>query len=77
MLDKFQSLDFFKDNKYSSLKYFSQFKTSIYIRGIEEAIVSMAKDRKLRGPIHSYVGEEAVATGVLSNASDSDAIAVP
>ena len=74
LLEKFNNIKIFNDEKYNNLKNFKQFKTSIYIRGVEEAVVSLAKDRKLRGPIHSYVGEEAVATGVLSNSLISDAM---
>ena len=46
----------------------------LIIRSTEEALVSLAKDRVLRGPIHSYVGQEAVAAGVLANISPEDAV---
>ena len=45
----------------------------VIIRSTEEALVS-GKDRVLRGPIHSYVGQEAVASGVLANVSLDDAV---
>lgn len=46
----------------------------LIIRSTEEALVSLARDRVLRGPIHSYVGQEAVAAGVLANVCSDDAV---
>ena len=71
LLEKFETLNIFNNINYDN---FNQFKLSIYIRGVEEAVVALAKERILRGPIHSYVGEEAVATGILSNSLSNDAI---
>ena len=45
----------------------------LIIRSTEEALVS-SKRSCLRGPIHSYVGQEAVASGVLANVSLDDAV---
>lgn len=74
ILYQIESLDIFSSYKKKELNNFSQFKKCIFIRGIEEAIVSLAKEKKLRGPIHSYVGQEAVATGILGNAKSYDGL---
>ena len=74
ILEKIKALEIFKNHKNRGLSFFPEFKKSIYIRGIEEAIVKLAKDKKLRGPIHSYVGQEAVATGILCNAVNNDGL---
>ena len=55
-----------KDNKGLSLM--------ILLRGIEEAIVELARERILRGPIHSYVGQEGVAVGCISQTKPEDFI---
>tara|TARA_B100000886_G_scaffold331881_1_gene283956 strand:+ start:7316 stop:8290 length:975 start_codon:yes stop_codon:yes gene_type:complete len=74
ILEEINSLKFFNAQEYQNLDHFNQFKVSVHIRSIEEAIVALAKDNKLRGPIHSYVGEEAIATGVLSHAKPIDSV---
>ncbi len=71
-----------KIEELESLKYLISLKQpfpnllreSILIRGIEEAIVALAKERQLLGPIHSYVGEEAVAVGVLATSKENDGV---
>tara|TARA_B100000242_G_scaffold66464_1_gene41245 strand:- start:258 stop:1232 length:975 start_codon:yes stop_codon:yes gene_type:complete len=74
ILEEINSLKIFDGLESQNLDNFNQFKVAAHIRAIEEAIVSLAKENKLRGPIHSYVGEEAIATGVLSHANPLDAV---
>ena len=72
ILDEINALNIFKNHE--NKEFFSEFKMSVYIRGVEEAVVQLAKERKLRGPIHSYVGQEAIATGILAHATDEDGL---
>ncbi len=74
IFNSLNTINLFPENNLKDLKYSDEFKISLFIRGIEESIVKLAKNKVLRGPIHSYVGEEAVATGVLSNAQKSDSL---
>jgi pyruvate dehydrogenase E1 component alpha subunit len=46
----------------------------IRIREFEEACVELYSATKIRGFLHLYSGEEAVATGVLAHLSDEDAV---
>lgn len=74
ILNSLNKLDLFPSCDISHLNDFHEFRISLYIRGIEESIVKLAKNKILRGPIHSYVGEEAVATGILLQALDKDSM---
>ena len=59
------------DAKFSNWRYD---KIEVPVERLQSALVSLAKERILRGPIHSYVGQEAVAAGVLANVSAEDAV---
>ena len=74
IFDRINKIDLFPENNLKGLKYSKEFKISLFIRGIEESIVKLAKNKVLRGPIHSYVGEEAVASGVLANSQKNDSM---
>ena len=47
LLDEINALNIFKNHENKGFSFFSEFKMSTYIRGIEEAIVELAKERKL------------------------------
>lgn len=49
-------------------------KTMLKIRFFEERLVKEYKTGEMPGWVHSYVGEEAVATGVCTNLTDKDFI---
>ncbi len=74
IFNQLNKINLFPENNLTGLNYSKEFKISLFIRGIEESIVKLAKNKVLRGPIHSYVGEEAVATGVLSNSQKNDSL---
>ncbi len=44
------------------------------VRRFEERCVELYSETKIRGFLHVYIGEEAVATGVMSNLRDDDAV---
>jgi pyruvate dehydrogenase E1 component alpha subunit len=48
------------------------FQKMVLIRRMEEALGRIQKTGVLPGPVHLYIGEEAVAAGVCANLSDSD-----
>ena len=49
-------------------------RTMLLIRRFEEACAELYSATKIRGFLHLYVGEEAVATGVLSALGADDAV---
>ena len=50
------------------------YKTMNEIRYFEEKVHKIFSDGKIPGFVHLYVGEEAVATGVMSQLEDDDYI---
>ena len=50
------------------------FTTMLRIRRFEEACVELYSATKIRGFLHLYIGEEAVATGVMRHLEPNDAI---
>jgi TPP-dependent pyruvate/acetoin dehydrogenase alpha subunit len=55
-------------------KALSLFETMLKIRMFEEAVVDLYSRGKMPGFLHTYVGEEAVATGVCANLGIEDKI---
>ena len=51
------------------------YRTMQLIRAFEEAAGRAFHDGRIRGPVHQYVGQEAIATGVCANLRPSDYIA--
>ena len=51
------------------------YRTMLKIRGFEEKALELFEGNKLRGSVHLYIGEEAVAATVCSFLSDKDYIA--
>jgi pyruvate dehydrogenase E1 component alpha subunit len=51
------------------------YRTMQLIRAFEEAAGRAFHDGRIRGPVHQYVGQEAIATGVCANLRKSDYIA--
>lgn len=51
------------------------YRTMLRIRLFEERVAQLFRDRKLYGPAHLYVGEEAVATGVCAHLTPDDYVA--
>lgn len=50
------------------------FLTMLRIRAFDEAAGQARRDSKLRGSVHEYIGEEAIATGVCANLQPADYI---
>jgi len=50
------------------------FVTMLLIRAFDEVAGQARRDGKLRGSVHEYIGEEAIATGVCSNLLTTDYI---
>ena len=48
------------------------FLTMLLIRAFDEVAGQARRDGKLRGSVHEYIGEEAIATGVCTNLLKSD-----
>ena len=53
----------------------SMYRTMLLIRAFEEAAGRAFHDGRIRGPVHQYVGQEAIATGVCANLRPTDYIA--
>ncbi len=51
------------------------YRTMSLIRAFEEAAGRAFHDGRIRGPVHQYVGQEAIAVGVCANLRPSDYIA--
>ena len=51
------------------------YRTMQLIRAFEEAAGRAFHDGRIRGPVHQYVGQEAIATGVCANLRPSDYLA--
>ncbi|MBR3842582.1 MAG: thiamine pyrophosphate-dependent dehydrogenase E1 component subunit alpha [Christensenellaceae bacterium] len=51
------------------------YKTMNQIRKFEEEALRLFESNKLRGSVHLYIGEEAIASTICSNLSDEDYIA--
>jgi acetoin:2,6-dichlorophenolindophenol oxidoreductase subunit alpha len=51
------------------------FRTMQLIRAFEEAAGRAFRDGRIRGPVHQYVGQEAIAAGVCANLRRADYIA--
>jgi pyruvate dehydrogenase E1 component alpha subunit len=51
------------------------YRTMRLIRAFEEAAGRAFHDGRIRGPVHQYVGQEAIATGVCANLRPTDYIA--
>jgi pyruvate dehydrogenase E1 component alpha subunit len=49
-------------------------RTMLLIRRFEERCIEVYSAAKIRGFMHVYIGEEAVATGVMSELGDDDAV---
>jgi len=52
----------------------SFYQTMLLIRRFEEKCVELYSHEKIRGFLHLYIGEEAVATGVISALNEEDAL---
>ncbi|MDO8453874.1 MAG: pyruvate dehydrogenase (acetyl-transferring) E1 component subunit alpha [Sulfurimonas sp.] len=50
------------------------FKGMLFIRRFEERCVELYSNQKIRGFLHLYIGEEAIAVGLMSALSEEDAI---
>ncbi|HEX6550160.1 MAG TPA: thiamine pyrophosphate-dependent enzyme, partial [Gammaproteobacteria bacterium] len=50
------------------------FQTMLLIRSFEERAAEAYSNMKIRGFLHLYIGEEAVATGVMQTLSAEDAV---
>ena len=48
------------------------FRTMQLIRAFEEAAGRAFRDGRIRGPVHQYVGQEAIAAGVCANLRRAD-----
>lgn len=69
----FQKKEF--PNKFASLsreEMFTMLKTMIRIRSFESRVEELFLNRKIPGFVHLYIGEEAIATGVMANLNRSD-----
>ena len=53
---------------------YGMFLTMLLIRAFDEAAGQARRDGKLRGSVHEYIGEEAIATGVCTNLLKTDYI---
>jgi pyruvate dehydrogenase E1 component alpha subunit len=51
------------------------YRTMQLIRAFEEAAGQAFRDGRIRGPVHQYVGQEAIAVGVCANLRPTDYIA--
>ncbi len=51
------------------------FRNMLTIRAFEEAVVKARLDGAIRGSVHPYIGEEAIAVGVCANLNDADFVA--
>jgi len=60
------------ENKSHKIEAFYQ--TMLLIRRFEEKCIELYSREKIRGFLHLYIGEEAVATGVMHALSDDDAV---
>ena len=54
---------------------FRHFTCMLTIRAFEEAVVAARLDGRIRGSVHPYIGEEAIAAGVCANLADQDSVA--
>ncbi|MCU0278865.1 MAG: pyruvate dehydrogenase (acetyl-transferring) E1 component subunit alpha [Candidatus Nanopelagicales bacterium] len=50
------------------------FRSMLRVRRFEERCVELYSETKIRGFLHVYIGEEAVATGVMAGLRDDDAV---
>src|SRR5260221_4866341 len=55
-------------------RVYGMFLTMLLIRAFDEAAGQARRDGKLRGSVHEYIGEEAIATGVCANLLKTDYI---
>ncbi len=53
------------------------YRTMLLIRRTEEQLVKFYAAGKVYGGVHTYIGEEAVATGVCAHLSDDDTVSKP
>ena len=51
------------------------YRTMLTIRYFEEAAAAAARDGRVRGPVHPYIGQEAIATGVCATLAREDFVA--
>ena len=57
------------------MKLLELYRTMQRIRSFEEAAGRAFHDGRIRGPVHQYVGQEAIATGVCANLRRTDYLA--
>lgn len=55
-------------------KLLQMYKTMLTIRRFEERVAQEYEERRIPGIVHSYIGQEAVATGVCANLRTDDRI---
>jgi pyruvate dehydrogenase E1 component alpha subunit len=55
-------------------RIFDCYRTMLTIRAFDEAAGRAHKDGQVRGSVHQYIGEEAIATGVCANLRPDDLI---
>lgn len=61
-----------KDSNLSKDELLSLYRSMLTIRRFEERLSDESKSGKLPGPVHVYIGQEAVAVGICSHLTDKD-----
>lgn len=56
------------------MSLYNQLRMMIRIRLFEERVIKLKSEKMISGPIHTYIGQEAIAAGVCLALSDSDYI---
>ena len=64
-----------EDDKPSAVQMIDLYRRMLMIRRMEERLGEVVKSGELPGPVHLYIGQEAVAVGVCAQLSDKDWIA--
>ena len=63
-----------KKSKYSKETYLKWYRMMLLIRRFEERTLMMYGQQKIRGFCHVYIGQEAIAAGLLTGLNPEDAI---
>jgi acetoin:2,6-dichlorophenolindophenol oxidoreductase subunit alpha len=64
-----------EDNESTAVQMIDLYRRMLLIRRMEERLGEVVKSGELPGPVHLYIGQEAVAVGVCAQLSDQDWIA--
>src|SRR6185312_7788276 len=64
-----------EDDKPTAVQMIDLYRRMLIIRRMEERLGEVVKTGELPGPVHLYIGQEAVAVGVCAQLSDADWIA--